>query len=82
METLDIKIELPSTVTVHIPSFSNISMESVMKTLATNGVQLIKDTIERRVLEEFVKRHEKYIQDEVTRLLDEKSDEITKLLNS
>jgi len=81
MKEVKLEIKLPETVTVHIPSFSNISMEDVINVLAKDGVNLIKETVKRRVLEEFVKRHESYIQEQVSILLDEKSEEITKLLN-
>ena len=81
MKEVKVKIQIPSEVTVNIPTFSEVPLEMVGEAIAKNGVKLIQEVIMERVLARFVHEHEEYIQARVESLIEEKRDEIKKLLN-
>ena len=80
METLKVKIKMPSELTLHIPTLSDPDLESIMRIISTRGVQSIQETISDMVIEEFAKKHEKLIGSAVRKLLDEKEEDIKKLI--
>ncbi len=80
MKEVIVKIKLPEQVTVHIPTFSDIGLEGVLDVIARDGRRLIEETITDRVLETFVKKHEKLIGKKVKELVSEKEEEIKKLI--
>ena len=82
MSLIKVRIKLPEEVTVNIPSFSDVEFDDVADAIANHGVKLMKETIERRVIDRFIQEHEPYIQKEVERLVEEKRDEFKKLLMS
>ncbi len=80
MEYVDIKIKLPSTLTIKIPSLSDIPLDGVMKVVMENGIKRIKETITERAIDAFIKQNEKVIGKVVKRLVAEKEREIRKIL--
>lgn len=80
MEYVDIKIQLPSTITVKIPAFSDIPMEGVFEVIMKDGVKRIKETITERAIEAFIRQNEKAIGRVVKRLVAEKEKEIRRIL--
>jgi hypothetical protein len=80
MREVKVKIALPSEVTVNIPSLSEVPLEDVLVCIGSHGTKLIQEIIRDRVLARFIAEHEEYIQQEVENLLEEKRDEIKKLL--
>jgi len=80
MKEVKIKIHLPEELTVHIPTLSEIDLDSVLEIIAKDGKELIYRTIRDGVLDAFRGKHEKLIGSVVKRLMDEKEDEIKKIL--
>lgn len=80
LKNLKIKIGLPAEITLNIPSLNDIELEDCMHYVSQQGVKYIKDVIKDKVLQRFVEIHKPLIGDVVERLVNEKSDEIKKLL--
>jgi len=80
MKELDIKIKLPAEITVHMPALGDISIESVYEAIGTNGLKLLQDIIFDRVMDAFIAEQEPFIKEKVAELLEEKRDDLKKLL--
>lgn len=80
MEYVDIKVKLPSTITIKIPSFSDIPLHGVAKAMMDTGIKRMKETITDRAVQEFLKQNERIIGKAVKRLVAEKEKEIKKIL--
>ena len=80
MNELKLKIQIPNEVTVHIPSFSDIDLEVVLRAIYKDGKALIERVVKDRVLMAFQEKHEKLIGKAVEELMAEKEDEIKKVI--
>jgi hypothetical protein len=80
MKEVKIKIRLPKELTVHIPTLSEVDLDSVLEIIAIDGKKLINQTITDRVLTAFLEKHDKLIGKVVGRLMEEKEEEIKKIL--
>ena len=76
MNELKIKLKLPSEVVVHIPTFSDITLESCLKVAMNDGVRLIESVLAREIAQAILKKHRKKFKDLVTKGLFSAEDEI------
>ena len=67
-----IRLKLPAEVTIHIPSFSDITLEHCFEIAAKDGVRLIERTIAEMIAKEVLKRHSARIE----KLVNQKTSEI------
>lgn len=57
MEEYKIKLKLPSEVVIHIPSFSEMTLERCMQVATKDGLTFVERTITELIAEEIVKRN-------------------------
>ncbi len=56
-QTVQVKLKLPSEVVVHLPAFSDISLEECFKAASTHGVALVRELISEEIAREIVRRN-------------------------
>lgn len=61
MKESKIEIKLPKKLVVHIPTFSDIELEEFMGIMTTKGQEAIREEVASRIVDEFMRVHEKEI---------------------
>lgn len=76
MNEYELKIKLPSTITVHIPTFAEMDIEQTMEVIYRSGTRFIKETVADLITQEFIKTNKSKIEKIVKDLTKTKQKEI------